>query len=185
MIAQFIDKEIPYTGKELSSHWAFRNFDILGDSIVSFIGPCDVTIDHMADLVDVKKNAPIKSDRMLHLIVEHFGSDLQSAVLRQRLLICILLDVLNQKVKTDRILRKGDDLYRHDAKLSVSIAVKTPVSCMIHVGLNVVNRGTPVKTLSLEDLNIDPQELAGHIMQRYQQEIQEMNEAQWKVRGVP
>lgn len=185
MISRLVDEETPYTGRELSSHWAFRHFDVLGDSIVAFQGPCDVPTDRMADLADVKADAPIRSKWMLHFIVEHFGCDLGTAVLRQRLFIAILSEILNAKVRGREIRREGDDLYEKDAKLSVSIAVKSPVSCMIHVGVNVETEGTPVRTAGLKDLGVAPEALAKAAMERYVGEIKEMAEARCKVRGVP
>ncbi|MEK6776394.1 MAG: DUF366 family protein [bacterium] len=167
MISRFIKDQTAYTGGELTSHWAFRSFDLLGDSIVAFAGPCDVSTDRMADLVDVKANAPIWSERMLHFIVEHFGCGLETAILRQRLLVCIIQERLNSRLKGKTIRRKGDDLYEGDAKLSVSIAVQSPVSCMIHVGLNVENKGTPVRTVGLNDLGVNPESLAGDVMAGY------------------
>ena len=185
MISRLIEQEIPYTGRELSSHWAFRSFDLLGDSIVAFAGPCDVGTDRMADLMDVKANAPIWSERMLHFIVEHFGCGLDTAILRQRLLICIIQETLSKRLDGKTIRRKGDDLYEGDAKLSVSIAVQSPVSCMIHVGLNVESRGTPVKTIGLNDLGVEPRALARDVMAGYLDELKGMAEARCKVRGVP
>lgn len=185
MISKFLDQEITYTGGELSSHWAFRRFDLMGDSIVAFVGPCDVPIHRMADLEDVKADAPIRSKKMLHLIVEHFGCDLERAVLRQRLLVSILSEILNRETRKQEIRRSGDDLYKGDAKLSVSIAVKTPVSSMIHLGLNVMTEGTPVRTVGLADLGIAPEPLARAAMERYVKEMKEIAEAQCKVRGVP
>lgn len=184
MIGRFIQEEMPYTGRELTAHWAFRNFDLLGDSIVSFLGPCDVPIDRMADLMDVKAHAPIRSKRMLHFILEHFGCHLETAVLRQRLLICMLSEALNTQVQGRAIRRKGDDLFEGEAKLSVSVAVRSPVSCMVHVGLNVESKGTPVQTVGLMDLGVEPEPLARALMGRYRQELQEIIDAQCKVRGV-
>lgn len=185
MISRFIKDKTAYTGRELTSHWAFRSFDLLGDSIVAFSGPCDVSTDRMADLADVKANAPIWSERMLHFIVEHFGCGLETAILRQRLLVCIVQEILNSRLKGQTIRRKGDDLYQGDAKLSVSIAVQSPVSCMIHLGLNVENKGTPVKTAGLNDLGLEPESLAGDVMAAYLDELKGMREARCKVRGVP
>jgi len=185
MICKLIEQEIPYTGRELASHWAFRSFGLLGDSMVAFAGPCDVGTDRMADLVDVKADAPIWSERMLHFIVEHFGCGLETAILRQRLLICIIQEILNGGFKAQIIRRKGDDLYEGDAKLSVSIAVQSPVSCMIHVGLNIESRGTPVKTMGLNDLGVEPRALAKDVMAGYLDELEGMTEARCKVRGVP
>ena len=52
--------------------------------------------------------------------------------------------------------RVGDDLYLGDGKLSVSIATRSTVSTLLHLGVNVDNAGTPVKTASLADLDIEP-----------------------------
>jgi len=185
MIGKFIEEEIPYTGRELSSHWAYRRFGLLGDSIVAFLGPCDLPVERMADLEDVRSDAPIRSERMLHFIVEHFGSTLESAVLRQRLLICLIAEELSQAGEVSQIVRKGDDLFRGDGKLSVSIAVRSPVSTMIHTGLNVITKGTPVKTAGLKDLDVEPEDLAAAILRRYAGEMEGIAKACCKVRGVP
>lgn len=184
MEGRYITREIAYTGEELRSHWAFQNFDILGDSIVAFQGPCHVALDRMVDLADVKADAPIRSERMLHLIAEHFGGDLEKAVLRQRLLVSIIGESLTGSGVNRPLVRRGDDLFQGDGKLSVSIAAKTPVSCMVHVGLNVVSRGTPVPTVGLADMDIDPEDLARKVIDRYVVEMRGIREAQCKVRGV-
>jgi len=44
---------------QLSSPWAFRNFGLLGDSIVCFRGPCRVELSEMVDLEAFRKKAPI------------------------------------------------------------------------------------------------------------------------------
>jgi len=152
--------------------------------MVSFIGSCDVPVDRMADLEDVRENAPIVSKRMLHFIVEHFQCELETAVLRQRLLICLLSELINSQLKGERIRRLGDDLYLGEAKLSVSIAVKSPVSCMIHAGLNVESRGVPVRAVGLRDLGVDPQPLAESAIHRYGEELRRIRAALCKVRGV-
>ena len=53
MKSLFIDKEIKYIGSQLSPHWIYKNFHILGDAIVSFIGEMDVKITEMVDIEDV------------------------------------------------------------------------------------------------------------------------------------
>ncbi len=185
MLTKFIKEEITYTGRELTSHWAYRRFGLLGDSLVAFCGPCDLPVERMADLEDVLSDAPIHSARMLHFIVEHFGSTLETTVLRQRLLICLIAELLNRPGGEARIIRKGDDLYFGEGKLSVSIAVQSPVSTMIHAGLNVVTEGTPVKTAGLVELGVEPEGLAREILVRYREEIDGIARARCKVRGVP
>ena len=45
-----IEHEIKYEGHQLAPHWIYKNFNIQGDSIVSFIGPVDVKLDEMVDI---------------------------------------------------------------------------------------------------------------------------------------
>jgi len=185
MLTKFIEEEITYTGRELASHFAYRRFGLLGDSIVAFCGPCDLPVERMADVEDLLADAPIRSDRMLHLIVEHFGASLETAILRQRLLICLIAERLNRPGEAVRVVRRGDDLYAGEGKLSVSIAVQSPVSAMIHTGLNVVTEGTPVETAGLSELGVAPEGLAAEILAGYAAEIDGMARARCKVRGVP
>ena len=42
--------------------------------------------------------------------------------------------------------RKGDDLFLGEGKLSVSIATASPVSTLIHLGVNEDASGAPVTT---------------------------------------
>lgn len=182
MKSKFIKKRITYTGEQLHSKWA-QNFRIKGDSIVAFIGPARV-VEHMVDLEDIKKKAFIYSDLMLHFIVEHFGMKLPEAVARQRLLMALIAEHLNHHLSRLRIQRSGDDLYDGKKKLSVSIATLSPVSAMIHVGLNITTSGTPVPTIGLKDYKIRPQSFARGIMQAYLGEVTGITKATKKVRPV-
>ena len=49
----FIDKEITYTGKELSPHWIYKNFNVEGSAVAAFIGPVRVALSEMVDIEDV------------------------------------------------------------------------------------------------------------------------------------
>ncbi|MDD2420541.1 MAG: DUF366 family protein [Heliobacteriaceae bacterium] len=173
-----------YDGTQLSSLWAYRRYKIMGDSIVAFRGSCRVALDKMVDLEDVLAGDFIYSPEMLHFIVEQFDQDLEKAVLRQRLLIVMIKEELAARV--NRVLiRCGDDLYWEGKKLSVSIATLSPVSAMIHVGLNLCTEGTPVPTVSLAQLGEnDPQGFGCRIMDRYVAEIADIHLARCKVRGV-
>ena len=53
MITAFLPKKIKYTGAQLRPLWAYENFGLLGDSIVSFIGPCSIPFSNMIDAEDV------------------------------------------------------------------------------------------------------------------------------------
>src|SRR5262245_36393932 len=104
------DHDIAYDGRQLAPHWIYRQFDLLGDAAVAFIGLCNVDLSEMVDIEDVKAAAPIYSPRMLHVIAEFFSSDLHTTVYRQRLLVVLAKELL-ETLTDRRVTRKGDDLY--------------------------------------------------------------------------
>lgn len=177
----WLNDQIKYDGRELRSHWIYDMTGEIGDAIVSFVGPADVSIKHMVDLVDVREGAHIFSHSMLHFIVEHFDLNLLLAVARQRLLVVIAAEVLGKNVK---VVRRGDDLFVDDKKLSVSIATASGVSTLIHFAMNVESKDTPVPTIGLSDIGIYPKETADIILARYCDEIGSMESARCKVRSV-
>ncbi|MFZ5899218.1 MAG: DUF366 family protein [Bacillota bacterium] len=181
-----VSREINYDGSQLSSLWALRNFNVQGDSIVAFIGACHVDLRSLVDVRDYLDNAPIYSPRMLHFIVEHFTNDLDRTVLCQRLFIAIIKDIVGARGAAG-LERRGDDLYVQDRKLSVSIATVTPVSTMIHTGLNIYTKGAPVPAIGLPELgwpDSDAAILAEQVCAAYAQEIASVRMARCKVRGV-
>lgn len=184
MKIQFIDKLLGYDGSELRSHWILENTAIFGDALVTFVGPCKVTADHMVDLEDVLQHKNIYSESMLHFLVEHFDCDLEKMILRQRLLICLMQAELMDAVGGAKIVRKGDDLFLDEFKLTVSIATSSPVSSLIHAGMNISSANTPVPTKGLNDFGINPQAFATGVMNRYSEEIAAIKKARAKVKGV-
>lgn len=183
MHIQVLSEALSYSGPELRSHWIYDRTSVPGDAAVAFCGPCEVKLEHLVDLADVQANAPIYSEKMLHLLIEHFQADLRSMVLRQRLLtaqVCTLFHELGHAVR-----REGDDLYDGENKLSVSIATVSPVSGLIHFGLNVSSHNTPVPTRGLEDYGIDWREFAEKILHQYKAEELSVGNALVKVRWVP
>src|SRR5688500_10436137 len=88
------DLWIPYDGHQLSPHWIYRTFDVLGDAVVAFEGEADVPISQMVDLTDVKNNAPIRSPHMLHFIGEWFHDSLEVGILTQHLFVCVVHEAL-------------------------------------------------------------------------------------------
>lgn len=150
----WLDETITYTGAQLRSLWAFRTCGLQGDSIVAFCGPCDVSEEHMVDEADRRAGQRIYSPWMLHFIVEHFDCDLERAVLRQRLLVALTGDLINSRLGRLAVRREGDDLFAADRKLSVSIATLSPVSALIHLGLNVRTEGVPVPAVGLEGKSV-------------------------------
>ncbi len=184
MKIKFIDEEIKYIGSQLAPHWIYKNFHIQGDAIVAFIGECKVDLTEMVDIEDVINNEPIYSKLMLSFISEQFGIGLVEGVLRQRLLITIIKELLEENGIF--VVRNGDDLMIDGRKLSVSIATKSITSVLIHTGLNILSEGAPVKASGLtSELGIENiEEFAIKVMQRYSEELEDIVLASSKVRGV-
>lgn len=179
----FIDKEITYTGHQLSPHWIYKNFNVKGSAIASFIGPVKVDLSEMVDIEDVINNEPISSDKMLNFIIEDFDVNLFNMVCIQRLFICIIKEALEDY--NIPIKRSGDDLFYKGRKLSVSIATKSITSSLIHTALNIVSTGAPVDISSLNEIGImDIKAFSITIMEKFTQEIEDMIFAKSKVRGV-
>jgi hypothetical protein len=181
MKTRFIGRRIDYDGTQIRSHWAYREFGIQGDSILAFRGACEVPPAHMVDLEDLRAESRIAGPDMLHFVAEHFDTDLEKAVLRQRLLAAIVQAELG-----GRVTREGDDLYVGRGKLSISIATVTPVSTKIHFAVNVRRApGVGVETRGLENLKVSPKELASRVLGRYAAEMDGVLDARTRARGVP
>jgi hypothetical protein len=87
------------------------------------------------------------------------------------------------------VTRRGDDLYlpRADGspgKLSVSIATASATSTLIHTGFNVETEGTPVPTVGLAELGVDPATFGAELLRRYAEEVEDIWLARCKVRAV-
>jgi len=101
----------------------------------------------------------------------------------QRLLASLAKDSI-EELSGEKILREGDDLYWNEGKLSISIATQSPVATMIHFAVHITHENTPVKTASLEDLNIDPIQFAKNLMDNFAEEVKSMQVATEKVRPI-
>lgn len=180
MKVHLAEERIDYDGAQIHSLWAYRRFGVQGDSIVAFVGGCEVPFANMVDLEDLRARSRIASPLMLHFIVEHFDLDLEKTVLRQRLLAILVKEQLPAGVTRD-----GDDLFVAGGKLSISIATATPVSTKIHFGINI-ERATDVgvETRSLKDVGTDPLVLARRVMELYVREMAGVLDARTRVRGV-
>lgn len=207
MIAiSYTEREVLYDGTQLRSHFVS---DLIGkppmqDTIVGFIGPARVPTKHLVDMADVKAGAVISADKMLHFLVERFDRwDVQAAVMMQRLLVMQLREILEPFLRDERgpsmppanywlLSRKGDDLYikkplsETPLKLTVSIATVSPVSALVHLGVNCVSTGGPegLAIGSLADLKIDPKTVAVALIHRFAAEMNAIREASRKVRAV-
>ncbi len=191
MKTKFISKKIKYDGSQLKPLFAYENFGLLGHSIISWVGACDVSLSHMIDLEDKIVNAKICGDEMLHFIIEVFDNSLLSAVAIQRLFASIVRDQIfatDKKLNPSIFIRVGDDLYliknNKKFKLSISIASKSTVSVQIHFAVNIVNSGTPLPTSCLGDFKIKPELLAKNVMAVFSKEFDSIVVATQKVRPL-
>lgn len=187
------EKHSRYDGTQLRSLYAYLEHGVLGDSVVAWIGPCDVGFEHMVDGEDLRESAAIRGSKMLHLIIEKFEARLPEMVAIQRLTSSIAKDLLESlKTANGTIRRDGDDLYlkfdsktgAEEGKLSISIATVSPVSGLIHFAINVSNEGTPVKTASLEDLGVDAKTFAHELLAKFVSEMNSISAAARKVKWV-
>lgn len=157
-----IDENFEYDGSQIEQSWAFKSFGIKGSSIITWIGPMNISPENLKDFEDI--GLEIKSSRMIHFIVEHFDqqpANLRLAYMRQRLLVMILKEELGKQGVLS--VRRGDDIYiassNNDSntlkKLTVSIATVSASSMKIHFGINIVSDGTPddVDAIGLFELN--------------------------------
>lgn len=185
MHQRWLPQSMHYDGAQLRSHWIFDQTGLVGDAIVAFIGGARVEATHMVDLEDRRQQAWIFSEQMLHFIVEHFHYDLTRTILLQHLLVASAADAVRTFVPGSSVRRSGNDLFDGDAKLSVSIATASPVSTLIHCGINILSTNTPVTTKGLADYRIDPHTFAVQLMQTYTDEVTHIHHARAKVRAVP
>lgn len=183
METKIVDKKIDYDGGQLRSHWILDNFGIYGDAMVAFEGACNVQRRHMVDLEDLNSNSSIYSENMLHFIVEHFDISLKEAVFRQRILICIIKEVFEEVGKIV-LTRNGDDLFDEESKISISVATISPVSGLIHVGLNISSKNTPVLTKGLQDYKIETRLVSLRVFEKYKEELLSLIKSISKVRWV-
>lgn len=185
MHTEFINQPIDYDGSQLHSGFARELTGVSGEAMVAFRGKCDVSFEHMVDLEDLAARDTIYSEDMLHFIVEFMETDLEKAVLRQRLLMALIKERLEQIKREPPILREGDDLFISGRKLSVSIATTAPASSLIHVGLNVSSLNTPVPAIGLGDLGVEAKDFALLILSAFSEEVDSIRHATTKVRPVP
>ncbi len=178
-----LKNELHYDGSQLKSLFGYLEHGIQGDSCVSFIGSCDVSLDHMVDGEDLLEKSLIQGSQMLHFIFEVFDRELVTGIFLQRLFASLVSDEIYKltRVKLDRV---GDDLYFESKKLSISVATRSSISVLVHFAMNISNAGTPVPTLSLEDLKISPRLFAENLLTQITKEYDSILSARLKVKPV-
>lgn len=179
---RILEEPTPYTGTELRSGWVAQVTGLEGDAAVGFIGPCGVATEDMVDLDDARAGHRIDAAKMAHVVIEHRACDLRAAVLRQRLLVCILCELL--WARGFQVRRDGDDVYHGERKLTVSVAAPGRACAVIHLGINIDPEGAPVPAVGLDELAVPPRELLEELLERYVREIRTAGHAETKVRTV-
>ena len=179
----FLDYPITYTGEQLRPHLILKTTNITGDALVAFHGPCQVKTEALVDLHDQANKAFIYSESMVHLIGEWFQSDLETTVLKQRLLVATVGEIIREKSNyVPR--RRGNDLYIDNRKLTVSVATISPVSTLLHLGINISDKNTPVPAIGLENLRICQFEITNLLLERFKKECEDIAISRAKVRSV-
>lgn len=182
MKTHWLEAQRTYDGSALRAHWILQATGIAGDAMVGFRGPCAVTNAEMADLADLD-GPGIAADDMVHFLWECFSTpDLLLAVHRQRLLAAVAMDLLQELAPAARIRRRGDDLFVGPGKLSISIATVTPLSSLLHFGVNATPGGAPVQIASLVELGVSPAEFGARFLAAAAAEVESMEIARAKVR---
>lgn len=169
----------PYTGVELRPHFLLTELGLKGSGIGAFIGPCRVATEHLVDWEDRLAADRIEAAQMIHFIGEFFGIGLREGVIFQRLMMAILGESLGAAVT-----RSGDDLFCRKRKLSVSIVTASPVSILLHTGINIDPAGAPVPAIGLTEMGVDPQAWIPRVLASVAEEWEGMEWACAKVRPV-
>lgn len=180
----FSDQERPYTGVELRPHFLLTELGLKGSAVGAFIGPCQVKTEHMVDWEDRLNHDHIAARSMVHFLGEFFGITLREGVLAQRLFVAIAQQALNARLEKFAVVRDGDDLFWDRKKLTVSIVTASPVSQLLHFGINIDSAGAPVAAAGLKDLGVDPAEWASEVLKLFCDEWESLEWACAKVRPV-
>ncbi|NDD93426.1 DUF366 family protein [bacterium] len=178
-----------YTGVELRPHFLLTELGLRGSALGAFIGACDVKTEHLVDWEDRLAQDKILAGEMVHFIGEFFGATLREGVLRQRLFMATCAQILSEQMpeaqrQRSPISRDGDDLFWEGRKISVSIVTASPVSQLLHVGINVDPQGAPVPAVGLRELGVDAQWFAKSALERFASEWESIEWACAKVRPV-
>ncbi|MEO0096600.1 MAG: DUF366 family protein [candidate division WOR-3 bacterium] len=183
MKTRFIKEELTFTGEQLRSLFAYDTYNILGDSLIAFIGACDISLKEAVDLESQKVRRYSYVPKMLHFLAEHFEMDVEKAILRSYLLLDIVKDILNEKLGTLQIKRVGNELYDGESRVAISMAASSPISSLVYVGINVVPpTETPAK--GLEDYQIDIMEFGNLVLERYAKDSERINQMRYRTRWV-
>ncbi len=192
---KFLEEELKYNGDQLTSQFNYRTTNIVGDSIVAFIGEMDVSPSHMVDIEDVVANDFIYSPKALNFIIELFDINIETVALYQRAFMRIILEQLKELTYLEEgsLRLDGDDIYLDrpnmpPAKMSVSIATVSKVSGLIHAAINIeLSDRIPVFAGCLTDLGLPKEQVpvfayrCGVVFEKF---VTDIKRCKYKVLGV-
>lgn len=178
----FRDERLDYTGRELRPHFLLERFGMRGNAIAAFVGACRVETADLVDWEDRLAADHIQAREMVHFIGEFFGLGLDTGIFLQRLMVASVVDSLRERGL--QAVRSGDDVFVGGRKLSVSIVTATPVSQLLHLGINVDPEGAPVAAVGLRELGVEPAAWSKALLAAFAEELQSIAWAGAKVRPV-
>ncbi|MCD6531961.1 DUF366 family protein [bacterium] len=179
-----VPEPMTMTIEAMKPHWALKKFDLWGDSLVVFRGPVDIKPDEIIDLKDFKSGTIFPRGEMLHFVIEHFGDNLETGILRQNILVSIAEEKLAHRIGDARkILRWGDDLFDEDQRLSITAVAPTIVSVKIHLGI-CIDPDPENGFGGISEYSLDPVELGEVIGNQYRADMRRLREKTWRMRPI-
>jgi len=177
-----IPEKMDFTSDVMLPHWAYKKYQLLGDSIIAFCGPLKFDFTKRLNCRSSEKNCQLKDIDMLHFVIEHFDSNIRETVLRQYLLVSVVEEKLLHRIPENghRIIRLGDDLFDGENLLSTTSINCNLVSNKIHLAIFMEANPGPCFH-GLEAYRVDPCELAELVINQYRTEMRRLIEKTWKI----
>lgn len=113
MQTRWLEEKLKYDGTQLRPLFGYLEHGLMGDSVVAWLGACDVNFQHMVDGEDLLVRSEIRGEEMLHFIFEIFDQPLSVGVYLQRLFAAQIKDLIEGmgSVGGGALERQGDDLF--------------------------------------------------------------------------
>ena len=166
---QLLSEQVAFDGHQLEAGWTGEDLGLQGEGIVAFIG----SFQPDPQIIEPPSSWEAFRDReMLHLVVAHGHDDLEKLRLQQHLLLNVLKEKLNHRLRGDLVQRWGCDLFYESAQVSVSTTLLTVSSAIIYVGITLTGDQQNEKSWGIRQGAIDPLELAEVVMDQYIFEVE-------------
>lgn len=161
-----VDKELTFEKNFLNSFWAEKQYDILDNSIICFIG----SIKGLKIPKSLEEQA--SEIKFLHFIIEQFNTTEREAFILQRLFAAQIVELLDHKFS-----RKGADIFYQDLPISISNLNINPVSCVFHLALDlfqIKNLKKLEKIFGISNSEVQIREFAINLMQKFTREMADL-----------